>query len=153
MAQSFEGKSPFEMHVDSSPLGFCSMVAPTFETARQGSALFQDPTLSRDVSKLPREIHEGASLAPDLHLVIRKQLEAQQTSPESRNLYLDSIKSMERYNRAFKLFWAFCRYKGHDPVNLQLNHVAALLLQFDKLTKSQGKNAYAALFNIPRMAH
>ena len=125
------------------------MVAPTSETARPGSTLFQDPPVSRDVPQLPREIYEGASLAPDLHLVIGKKLRAQQISSESWNLYLASIKSKDRYNRAFKLFWSFCLYKGHDPIHLQLNHVAALLLQFDKLVANQARNAYAALLHVP----
>ena len=112
MVESFEGEPSPQMHDDSPPLGFNHMVAPTSETARQGSTLFQDPPVSRDVPQLPREKYEGASLAPDLHLVIGKKLEAQQISSDSRNLYLASIKSIDRYNRAF---WSFAFTKATTP--------------------------------------
>ena len=129
------------------------MVAPTSETANQGSTLFQDPSFSRDVSKLPRAIYASTSLAPDLHLVIRKKLEEQQIDTESQNLYLAAMKSLPRYDRAFKLFWAFCRHRGLDPIILTLSQISSLLLQFDKLAPSQARHAYAALLHIPGYDH
>ena len=59
--------------------------------------------------------------------------------------------SLPRYERSFKLFWAFATEKGISATETTLDQVAGLLLEFDKLMPSQAKHAYASLLLIPGM--
>ena len=43
-------------------------------------------------------------MVPDLQNVVREGLKAKQVSTEAANSYLKDLKSLPRYNKAFKLF-------------------------------------------------
>ena len=90
-------------------------------------------------------------MAPDLHSIIREGLQAKQVSPEAAKSYLKDLKSLPRYNRAFKLFWAFCTLKNVSATDATLTEVASLLLQFEKLVPTHGRHAYAALLLVPSL--
>ena len=63
--------------------------------------------------------------------------------------HLKSLKSLPRYDRAFKLFWAFAKEKGLSTTEATLHQVAALLIEFNKLMPSQARHAYASLILLP----
>ena len=91
-------------------------------------------------------------MAPDLHNIIMEGLQAKQVSPEAANTYLKSLKSLPRYDRAFKLFWAFCSIKKVQATSATLTEIASLLLQFDQVCPSHGRHAYASLLWVPGLA-
>ena len=88
-------------------------------------------------------------MAPDLHNIVREGLQAKQVSTEAANSYMKDLKSLPRYNRAFKLFWAFCTLKNVSATTATLTEVASLLLQFENVLPTQGRCAYAALLLVP----
>ena len=151
MAESSSGKSRSQMSHCDPLLGFKSMVAPTSETAGQGDPGTFHPTISRDVQELLGRIHAGATLAPNLHGVVRKGLESKQIPSEMVDTYLKRVNSLERYERSFKLFWSFCQIKGMDATQTTLTQVAGLLVQFDQILPNQARHAYASLLLIPGM--
>ena len=63
--------------------------------------------------------------------------------------YLGGIKSLQRYNFAFKKFWAFCKAKNLCLNTSNLSEVAAHLQQMNAYFPSECKNVYAALLKIP----
>ena len=107
----------------------------------RGTPAFLIPPLSRDVQQLLGRINASSQMAPDLHNIIREGLQAKQVSTEAANSYLKDLKSLPRYNRAFKLFWAFCTLKNVSAINAILTEVASLLLQFEKLMPTLGRHA------------
>ena len=149
MAAQTKGKSKSNVHDDNALLGFSTMVAPTNQTASQGDPRFSNTPLSRAVQQLLGRINASSQMAPDLHNIVREGLQAKQVSSEAANSYLKDLKSIPRYNRAFKLFWAFCTSKNVSATNATLTEVASLLLQFDKLMPTHGRHAYAALLLVP----
>ena len=88
-------------------------------------------------------------MAPDLCMVIRQGLQAKQVSAEATDTYIKGLKSLPRYEKSFKLFWAFCNLKGLNAIHATLSEVAGLVLQFDKLMPSHGRFAYSSLLWIP----
>ena len=144
MAAQTKGKQAFNLHDDHTLLGFSTMVAPTNQTARQGDPCFPNPPLSRDVQELLGRVHASSQMAPDLHNIFREGLHVKQVSPEAANSYLKDLKSLPRYNRAFKLFWAFCTLKNVSATSATLTEVASFLLQFEKLMPTHSRHAYAA---------
>ena len=62
---------------------------------------------------------------------------------------MGELKSLTRYEKSFKLFWAFCTIKGLNALEATLSKVAGLILQFDKLMPSHARFAYASLLLIP----
>ena len=146
---SLKGKQTYHLHDDNSLLGFKFMVAPTSETARKGVPRNSGPPLSGHVQQLLGRINASAQVAPDLHSVIRKSLESKQISSEAVDRFLKQLKSIQRYDRAFKLFWAFCVQRHLDVVSASLSQVAGHLLEFNKLMPSQARHAYSSLLLIP----
>jgi hypothetical protein len=59
--------------------------------------------------------------------------------------------SLMRYERAFKLFWAFCQTQKISAISATLTQVAGLLVQFNQLMPAQARHAYASLLFIPSM--
>ena len=149
MAAQIKGKPQVNLHDDNALLGFSTMVAPTNQTASQGEPSLSNPPLSGDVQQLLGRINAGSQMAPDLHNLVREGLQAKQVSVEAANSYLKDLKSLPRYNRAFKLFWAFCTLKNVSATTATLTEVASLLLQFEKVMPTQGRCAYAALLLVP----
>ena len=149
MAAQIKGKPPYNMHDDSTPLGFKCMVAPTIETARQGDPSFSDTPLSGDVQKLLGRVNATSQMAPSLSVVIRQGLQTKQVSPEAAETFLGDLKSLSRYEKSFKLFWAFCNIKGMDTISATMSEVAGLILQFEKIMPTHARFAYASLLLIP----
>ena len=107
MAAQTKGKPKVNLHDDNTLLGFSTMVAPTNQTASQGDPCFSNTPLPRDVQQLLGRMNASSQMAPDLHNLIREGLQAKQVSTEAANSYLKDLRSLPRYNKAFKLFWAF----------------------------------------------
>ena len=56
---------------------------------------------------------------------------------------------MQRYEKPFKLFWAFCKIKNVDAEIASLSQVASLLWSFDKIFPNQSRFAFSSLLLIP----
>ena len=132
-------------------LGFKSMVAPTIETARQGHTGVYNPPISRHVQKLLGRVHASAQMAPHLCHIVRQGLQAKQIGHEATTTFLKNLNTLNRYNRPFQLFWAFCKIKGLDAIRSTLSQVAGMLLHFENLFPQQARYAYSALLLIPGM--
>ena len=152
VAPVFEGKSPSSVRSGVSLLGFCTMVAPTVENAGQGISGFGDQAIQRNVQHLPGAVHASAALAPPLRGVIRAVLETRGVGAQGIEIYLNQLKSLPRYDRAFRLFWGFCEGKKVDPTSLEIEQVASLLLEFHVQSPHQARHAYAALLLLPQFS-
>ena len=115
MVAQIKGKQAFELHDDSTLLGFKFLVAPTSENANKGNPSLSHTPLSRDVQELLGRVNATSQMAPDLCMVIRQGLQAKQVSAEATDAYIKGLKSLPRYDKSFKLFWAFCNLKGWMP--------------------------------------
>ena len=149
VAKQIKGKQAFDMLNNNPILGFKCMVAPTNENAKKGVSSTLNTPISWDVQKLLGRINASTPLAPSLHSIIRKGMESKQIPPKTVDTYLKSLTSIARYDRAFKLFWAFAKEKDISATEATLDQVAGLLLDFDKLMPSQARHAYASLILIP----
>ena len=98
VAAQTKEKQAFNLNDDNSLLGFSTMVA-----------------LSRDVHELLGGINASFQMAPDLHNIFRECLQAKHVSTAAANSYLKDLKSLPRYNKAFKLFGPFVRQKMFQP--------------------------------------
>ena len=130
-------------------LGFKRMVAPVSETARQGDPSLLNTPIPRDVQELLGRIDASSKMAPSLHMVIRKGLHAKQVSNEAADTFLGDLKSLCRYDKSFKAFWAFCNLKDMDATTATLSEVAGCLLEFEKLMPNHARFAYSSLLLIP----
>ena len=90
---------------------------------------------------------------PSLCSIIRGVLEAKQVQTQAIQIYLDSIKSIKRYDNSFGLFWAFCKFANLQINTANLEQVAGALLEFNKFERHHARNAYAAVLLIPGMEH
>ena len=151
LASQIKGKPPPDMHDGSTLLGFQYMVAPTSQTARQGDTSIFNIPLTGDVHELLARMYASAKVAPSLHDTIRKGLQAKQISDEAAKTYFMGLKSLPRYDSAFRLFWAFCHLKHLSATEASLSQVASMILHFDQVLPSQGRHAYASLLLIPGM--
>ncbi len=149
MAAQTVGQQASNLRVNNTLLGFKCMVAPTAQTAGEGNPKFSNTPILGDVQELLGRTNATATMAPDLHSVIRRGLQTKQVSDDAAENYLAGLKSLPRYDRAFKLFWAFCNVKEMDAVSATLTEVAAKLLQFDQIFPTQSRHAYASLLLIP----
>jgi len=149
MVTSFERKPPLRVYDHSALLGFKCMVAPTNQTASEGHPQFHNTPIPRDVQELLGRVNATSKVAPDLHMVIREGLQSKQVQTEATETYLGGLKSLQRYNKPFKMFWAFCKEKGINTLSATLSELAGFILQFDKILPSQSRFAYAGLILIP----
>ena len=149
MAAQTERKKASEMHDTCPLLGFKCMVAPVSETACEGDPSIPHTPLSRDVQELLGRINASSQVAPSLCMVIRQGLQTKQVSDEAANTFLGDLKSLTRYDRSFKLFWAFCNIKGLNAVQATLSEIAGMTLEFDRIMPTQSRFAYASLLLIP----
>ena len=143
------GKQKCDMHADNPPVGFKCMVAPTSKNASEGNPHNKNSPVLGHVQKLLGRIHATTPLAPNLHDCIRLSLESKQIHPQAVDTYLKDIPSLDRYDRAFKLFWAFCNIHELHPTSASLHQVAGLIVEFNKVMPHQARHAYAALLFIP----
>ena len=146
-----EGTQACNLHDDNPLLGFSCMVAPTNQTSGQGDQSISNPPIPGNVQELLGRTYATSQVAPDLHNIIRKGLQAKQVSNEAADTYLKTLKSLPRYNRAFKLFWAFCTLKNVHATDATMTEIASMVLHFDQVMPTQGRYAYAALLLVPGM--
>ena len=130
-------------------LGFQCLVAPTCEAARATQPSVRDTAILGDVQELLGRIHATAQVAPTLCATVRQGLQRKQVTPEAATAFLKSKKCLPRYDKAFKLFWAYATIKGACATSSTLTTIAGLLLEFDKILPQHSKQAYAALLLIP----
>ena len=124
-------------------------MAPTSKTARAWHPSSFNTPLPRKVPKLPGGIHASAKMAPSLHSVVRKALEAKQVQTEDIDTFLSQQKTLARYDSAFRLLCALCVSRGVSPDSANLHQVAGQLLELNKISSSEARNAYSALLMIP----
>jgi hypothetical protein len=93
-------------------MGWMLMVAPTSKAARQAMSNIKDNPPMGDVHKLPGREDATYQVAPSLSDFIREMLQAKQVPPENIQRYLNSIRSLPRYSKAFKVLWAFIKNRG-----------------------------------------
>ena len=131
------------------------MVAPVSKTAKMWDTGPGFLPISGDVYELCRRAHATAALASSLYSSVWKVLESKEMSHEEINLFLSSKRSMERYDRAFRVFYQFCTFMlekeniAAKPEDLHIAQIAGKLLVFNKCSESQARNAYAALVMVP----
>ena len=101
-----------------------------------------------ECSKIAGEV---STLAPSLSDCIRKCFEAKQVSPEAQDTYLKGLKSIQRYNASFKLFYGFCICKNFKAMDSSLQAVAGMLLEFNKVLPTHTRFVYSGLLLIPGM--
>ena len=151
MAAQIKGKQTHQMHANSPILGFKCMVARNSENARQGDPKFCNTPLSWGVQKLLGRTHALSTLAPSLSNCIRKGLQAKQVSLEAQDTYLKGLKSLQRYDSSFKLFYVFCICKNFKAFEATLHEVAGMLLEFHKILPNHSRFVYSSLLLIPGM--
>ena len=149
VAKQIMGEPPPNMFNDNSLLGWSTMVAPVSKTAFPPHSSFFNSPLSRNVQKLPREIYEGAKMAPSLHCAIRKALEGKQVSSEDIDSFLKQNKTWLRYDSAFKLLCSTCKHRGVNPEIATLQQMASQILFLNKFSPAQARNAYSGMLLIP----
>ena len=125
------------------------MVAPTSKTAVPPNTEFFDKPLLGNVQKLPGAINATSKVAPPLHSVIRKTLEAKQIKAEDIDNFLKENKSISRYDTAFRLLWAVCFERNITMDTMSIYQMASQILYLHKFSPSQARNAYSAMLLIP----
>jgi hypothetical protein len=78
-------------------------------------------------------------------------MEHKEIQGEVVDTYMKNLPSLERYDRAFKLFWAFCTLQNISATSATLTQVAGLLVQFNDVMPAQARHAYASLLLVPGM--
>ena len=116
------------MHAHSPILGFKCMVAPNYETARQGDPKFFDKTISWDVQQLLGRVHALFTLAPSLSHCIRKGLEAKQVSPEAQDTYLKGLKRSKDMMLHLSCFMGSASARISKPWRLHCKQLLACCL-------------------------
>jgi hypothetical protein len=76
-------------------------------------------------------------------------MESRQISSADISKHLANIKSLDRYDREFRAFWAYAVERGEDPYKMSLAKVAAMLQNFNDLSSAEARHAYAALLLVP----
>ena len=122
MAAQAKRKQACNMHDGGPILGFKFMVAPTNENACKAHPSFFGTPLLGHVQELLGRMHATAKMAPFLPSVIRQGLQFKQVSTEAANTYLKGLKSLQRYENAFKLFWALCKINAIGTVSATTRH-------------------------------
>jgi len=103
-----------------------------------------------NVQQLLASVHATSQVAPNLSDALRESFQKQQIPSENIKSLLDSIKSLNRYDRAFKLLWAYCTVKGHDPSLFTCDAAASHIVEFNKVLPHEARHAYSALLHFPK---
>ena len=130
-------------------LGWSCLVAPTSKTAKIGDTSVENRTPVGSVHKLPGRENASYKMAPSLPDTIRVSMESRQISSTDIQKHLNNIKSLQRYDRAFRTFWAYALERGEDPWKMSLAQIGAMLQNFNDLSSAEARHAYAALLLIP----
>ena len=149
LVTSPEEESPHNMSVHMPLLGFNVLVAPLNKIGASHSPSNIGSPLVGAIQELLGRVNATAKMAPPLHSVIRGFLQGQQVSDEATVAYLRGIKSLQRYDFAFKKFWAFCKVHNFDMSTATIPEVAAQLQLMATYFPSESKNVYSALLKIP----
>ena len=88
-------------------------------------------------------------MAPPLHSIIRKALEAKQVQTEDIETFLKSNKSWSRYESAFKILWGICVFRKMVLEHMTLEQMAGNIVFLNKFSPAQARNAYSALLLLP----
>jgi hypothetical protein len=88
------------------------MVAPTNQAAKQAMPSFGYSPQVGPFHQLPGREDATYKVAPPLSGFIRKMLQAKQVSAENITLYLTGIRSLDRYDKAFRTLWASIVARG-----------------------------------------
>jgi hypothetical protein len=83
------------------------------------------------------------------HEAERKVLEAKQMQPAEVDQLLKSLGHFLWYDRAFKTFDVFCKFKKRALESASIYESAGLLISFNHHTKNEAMNAYSALLLLP----
>ena len=137
------------MSIDSTNVGWCSVVAPTSETLRTTDAQDFNTTPLGIIPKLPGRGHASYEVAPTLCNIIRQILEGKQISPENISLYLAKVKKHHSYDKAFRTFWAFSKDQGIHLPNSSMEELGLQLQKFNGLAPQLARYAYSAILLIP----
>ena len=88
-------------------------------------------------------------MAPSLHCIIRKALEAKQVCAEDIDTFLSTNINWARYDSAFKILWGVCVHRNMTLENMTLQQMAGNILFLNKYSPAQARNAYSALLLLP----
>ena len=130
-------------------VGWNVLVGPTSQNARQGESCGVGPAQVGIVPKLPGRFDASYKVAPSLYSVVRLLLERKQVSDQSITLHLKPSATLQRYDGAFKTFWAFASEKGYDVHKLSVDQVASILLLMSAINENQARHAYSACLLLP----
>ena len=117
MATEAKGKPHLRVPSSSAPMGWMYMVAPTNQAAKQAMPSFGYSPQVGPFHQLPGREDATYKVAPPLSGFIRKMLQTKQVSAENITLYLTDIRSLDRYDKAFRTLWASI-VTGGDPATL-----------------------------------
>ena len=112
MATEAKGKPLLRVPSSSAPMGWMYMVAPTNQAAKQAMPSFGYSPQVGPFHQLPGREDATYKVAPPLSGFIRQMLQAKQVSAENITLYLTGIKSLDRYDEAFRTLWASIVARG-----------------------------------------
>ena len=112
MATQTKAKPQLRVPSTSAPMGWMYMVAPTNQAAKQAMPSFGYSPQVGPFHQLPGREDATYKVAPPLSGFIRKMLQAKQVSAENITLYLTGIKSLDRYDKAFRTLCASILARG-----------------------------------------
>ena len=125
------------------------MVAPTIQAVKQAKPNFGNSPQVGPIHQLPGREDATYKVAPPLSGFIRKMLQAKQVSAENITLYLTGIKSLDRYDKAFRTLWASIVARGGDPATLSLQGIASEIAFMASVNLNEARNAYSAFAMVP----
>ena len=149
LAEQTSGSTLGEMRHGSPLVGWKLMVAPTSQTARQGSPSNFSSAKVGFVQQLPGRTDASYKMAPSLCSVVRLLLERKQVPDQGISLYLKPTSTLERYDGAFRTFWAFCQKKGFEVPSLTVEQVASFFMQMSQVNSNQAKHLFSASLMLP----
>ena len=88
-------------------LGWSRLVAPTSKNAKIVDTSVESRAPMGPVHQLPRGTDASYKMAPSLPDNIRVSMESRQISSTDIQKHLNNIKSLQRYDRAFRTFWQY----------------------------------------------
>ena len=143
------GQPPSPVLDDLPLLGFMQMVSPSQKIASTQHPYMGRTTIPRHVSRLPRDLDECAKMAPSLLHVIRTIFQREQIPVKTQETYLAQIKSIKRYDSAFRKLWELCKSHGVHPETASIPFLASQILQLSQYSLPEARNAYSACLLLP----
>ena len=150
MAGAPKKKSTRQVPHFSTPVGWCTLVAPTSKALRDFSSPGKGTSQVGAFPKLPGGVHAAYTVAPPLCSALRTALAGKQVSIENIEKYIRNLGSLSRYDRAFRILWAFCKTKNKDPLLMSLEDIAMEIMNLNKHTSAEARHAYSALLLLPQ---